>query len=188
MSQKKEKAVGREKRLINAYEDEKTELYLLFLRSVMPVFSSLNILLQSEEPRIHILLPCMRNFLQKLRGRLLVDRMADDVTDRANQLPDEKLIIGFTTKARLQSLEDSLSPTDLAKFFRGVRAFLQESLVCGSKKLPMTDPLLEHAQFISPQQKMTTSVDSVVYFVNRFPHAAAQLLFSLRETVAARSN
>ena len=47
-----------------------TEMYLLFFQSILPLFTNLNKVLQSDEPKIHIMLQMIHSFVRKLLGRL----------------------------------------------------------------------------------------------------------------------
>ena len=46
---------SRKKRLVNAFKQLVSNLYAMFVQSVIPVFNSFNTFLQAEEPLIHIL-------------------------------------------------------------------------------------------------------------------------------------
>ena len=55
---------SRFKRLQKAFNDSITEVYLLFLQSILPVFTNANQLLQREEPLTHILQPQLTKLLK----------------------------------------------------------------------------------------------------------------------------
>ena len=48
-------ASARFKRLFEAFENPLTEVYMLFMQSVIHVFTRFNLLLQRQEPSLHIL-------------------------------------------------------------------------------------------------------------------------------------
>ena len=53
------------------FADPLTEVYLLFLQSILPLFTSLNKVLQSDEPKIHVMLQMIHSFIRKLLGRFM---------------------------------------------------------------------------------------------------------------------
>ena len=46
---------SREKRLVNAFKQSVSKMYVMFLQSVIPIFDSFNTFLPAEEPLIYIL-------------------------------------------------------------------------------------------------------------------------------------
>ncbi|KAK1903704.1 Protein FAM200A [Dissostichus eleginoides] len=110
------------RRLLEAFSNPMTEVYLLFYQATLPVFSTFNLLLQREKSSIFLL--------------------HDE--DPSNQLPGEKLVIGFTTRATLNRLFDAgdITPQQVQRFQQAAVAFLQR-VECG--------------------------VEDALYFVDRFP-------------------
>ena len=53
------------KRLEAAFNNSLAELYLLFYQAVIPVFTTFNKMLQSEEPLIYFLYKCQKSFMNK---------------------------------------------------------------------------------------------------------------------------
>jgi len=70
-------------RLLSAFGDPMTEVYLLFYQSVLPTFTHLNLLLQREDPTIYLVAEEIRAFLQKLLSKfvkLRAIKAANDIT------------------------------------------------------------------------------------------------------------
>ncbi|KAK5899234.1 hypothetical protein CesoFtcFv8_008733 [Champsocephalus esox] len=99
------------RRLVDAFSNPLTEVYLLFYQATLPVFTLLNLLLQRERSSIFQLHGEMTKFIKKLCARFmkpsaLQGQQVHDILykDPLNQLPGEKLNVGFTTRATLNRL------------------------------------------------------------------------------------
>ena len=62
---------ARFQRLNKVFSDPMTEIYLLFMQSVLPTFNDTNKFLQSEEPLIHCLQPQLFGLLKKLLSKFV---------------------------------------------------------------------------------------------------------------------
>ena len=97
--------------VVNLKQDFKDlKSYLLFYQAVLPQFTNFNKLLQRNDPCIHILYDQMFAFLQSLlKIHVILNTVTlneIDFLNPVNQLPDENLFIGFTTKNLLTKLEN----------------------------------------------------------------------------------
>lgn len=129
-------------RLHIAFEDPLTELHLLFMQSVLPVFTNANKFLQREEPLIYLLRPHLMSLFKKLLGKFVEPRIiaaaGNDnvhlVDFEANQLGNEKLVIGFTTRQLLRQLfeDGSITNHQVSNFYSSVEGFLltQQNICC----------------------------------------------------------
>ncbi len=99
-------------RLLAAFEDPMTEVYLLFYESVLPTFTRINLLLQREDPNIYLVADAIRAFMKKLLSKFVTLRAIkkeEDITkvefeDTTNLLDDSKITVGMVTKQRLEKL------------------------------------------------------------------------------------
>ena len=87
-------------RLQDWYKDPMIEVYLLFYQAVLPVFNNFNLILQQEEPSIHLIGDEMISFIKKLHGKYLsLDQLKNTSSllqaNVLNQVSDSKLFIGF---------------------------------------------------------------------------------------------
>ena len=100
-------------RLKKRFSDPMTEVYLLFYQAILPVFTSVNLMLQRTALMIYLvrgfLFSLVRNTMGKfIRPELLT--MSDeqlvqiDFSNSENQLKANKLFTGFTTKQFLNRL------------------------------------------------------------------------------------
>lgn len=166
-------------RLQAYFSDPKTEVYLLFYNSVLPLFTNFNKLLQFEEPKIHIIATELTSFVHKLLGRfMLVSAFKEtlvtevDIDNLSNFLPDNKVMIGFTTRAAMQK---NLLPAEEKKVITACKSFFVAAYQYAVSHLPFSEELLKHAQVLQFDHRDTADYDSLVYFVNRFPTLKAKL-------------
>ncbi|XP_026129909.1 uncharacterized protein LOC113110114 isoform X2 [Carassius auratus] len=117
----------------------------------------------------------MTKFIMKLFARFmkplaLEGRQVHDILymDPLNQLPGEKLNIGFTTRATLNRLLEAgdITPQEVHLFQQA--AFLVRAVEYWIKKLSLKEALLKHAQFLDVQQRTECGVEDALYFVDRF--------------------
>ena len=80
-----------------------TEIYLLFIQSVIPTFTKLNMLLQREDPMIFLMYSQIRALVKSLLCKFVCPQQifdSEDVTkvgydSPSNQLEDEKVFVGL---------------------------------------------------------------------------------------------
>nr|XP_055023092.1 uncharacterized protein LOC129413419 [Misgurnus anguillicaudatus] len=184
------------RRLMDAFSNPLTEVYLLFYQATLPAFSTLNLLLQRERSSIFLLHEEMTKFVRKLCSRFLKPvalqcRDLHDIhyKDPANQLPGEKLNVGFTTRATLNRLLDTgdVTPQHVQRFQKAALAFLVRAVEYALEKLPLREALLKHARFVDVQQRTECGqccqielmepaqsgntecgIEDALYFVDRF--------------------
>ncbi|XP_034065806.1 uncharacterized protein LOC117542322 [Gymnodraco acuticeps] len=166
------------RRLLEAFSNPMTEVYLLFYQATLPVFSTFNLLLQREKSSIFLLHDEIRSFIRKLLSKFLKPAALQHqelheilYKDPSNQLPGEKLVIGFTTRGTLNRLLDAgdITPQQVQRFQQAAVAFLVRAVEYAMKKLPMREPLIKHAMFLDVQQRVECGVEDALYFVDRFP-------------------
>ena len=148
-------------RLHDAFENVMTEVHLLFLHSTLPVFTKANNFLQKEEPLIHLLRPHLMSLLKKLLSKFVQPRIIAEVGSndlisidfqmKANQVDDDKLVIGFTTRQLLNRLfnEVSLSRSTVEKFYSSAREFFACTTKYLLKWCPFSDNLIKYATWIT---------------------------------------
>ena len=99
--------------------DPNTKMYCLFLKSTTPVFNSVNLLLQRDEPGIHLLKDELLRLLTELYVRFLTpksisecDDLRIDFKNRKFQKDRQDLVIGAATKHYLDVHKLSHSQKD----------------------------------------------------------------------------
>ena len=130
---KEESDQDRLARLKKRFSDSMTEVYLLFYQAILPVFTSVNLMLQRTALMIYLvrgfLFSLVRNTMGKfIRSELLTvsdeELVQIDFSNPENQLEANKLFIGITTKQVLNRLAaDTVEQRQIKKFYAGVRDF-----------------------------------------------------------------
>ncbi|KAK0152710.1 Protein FAM200B [Merluccius polli] len=146
------------RRLVEAFSNPLTEVYLLFLQATLPVFSTLN-LLQREKASIFQL------YEEEIHQETLFEVHETNSAMRGRK----KLNVGFTTRATLNRLLEAGDVTSqkAKEFQQAAPAFLVKAVEYAIAKLPLTDPLLKHARFVDVQLRAECAVEDALYFVDR---------------------
>ena len=95
-------AKSRQGRILQHMEDPSTKLYLLFLKNTLPLFNSMNLLLQRDEPCVHVLHAKCTDLITGLFVRFITPQaivnsvsLVDlDYKSRENQKDGDALVIG----------------------------------------------------------------------------------------------
>eukprot|EP00057_Strongylocentrotus_purpuratus_P026387 XP_011680861.1 PREDICTED: uncharacterized protein LOC105446133 [Strongylocentrotus purpuratus] len=173
---------SREKRANRMFLSPQTKLYCFFLRYANRLFEKGNLLLQREEPCIHLLHRELNGLLKDIFIRFLKPSSVSSVallevpySDRNHQKNDEELMIGKDAKLYIReqrSLEKStftLSESDIQGFFSAVRSYYVKACAYIFKTWPLDDELAKHAQVLDLKQHQEVGFDSVEFFVKKFP-------------------
>ncbi|GAA6086937.1 adhesion G protein-coupled receptor E3-like isoform X1 [Tachysurus ichikawai] len=93
-------------------------------------------------------------------------------TNRKGFLAGNKLSVGFTTRARLNHLLDAgdITAHQVDKFQTAALKFLMKAVEYALQKLPLKEPLLNHARFVDVRQRAECGVEDALYFVERYAH------------------
>ena len=130
-------------RLAKQFEDPFTEVHLLFHLSVLQLFVRVNKVMQLESPLIPFLDGLLHDFLAKFCCRFLnVSKVKEagpvhiDPEDDAVKMSNDKLDIGFTTKALVKNLVDGgCDMREVSKFYAAVCAFYKQGLLYARSRL-----------------------------------------------------
>ncbi len=122
---------SRFERLKNTFDDPMTILYLHFYNHALPVFDSLNLLLQRQDPQIHRLQTCMQCFVKKCLLRIVDSSVVSSLdiwtcdTAALSLLPDDQVNIGSLADEGLHALLESgdISDQQKSKFILAVKTF-----------------------------------------------------------------
>lgn len=158
-----------------------SKIYLLFLKSVLPIFLSANTFLQQEKPLIHKLHKTVNDLLLGLIVRFIKPSAVDDYdcptsilsldcTKRKNQKSDNDLVIGAETRSHLKNI-----PTEaVEKFYKDVRKFYLTSIEYIKKNLPLDDELVKNAAVADVSLRKKMSYSSVEFISEKFPHVLSE--------------
>lgn len=165
-------------RLLTAFEDPMTEVYLFFYQSVLPTFTSINLLLQQEYPNIFLVAKAIRRFLKQLLSKFVTIRAikaSADITEvdfgnTDNQLDDKNIFIGLVTKQKLQKLfnDGDISELSKKKFYKAVRLFYLDAASEALQKLPFSDSVLNNSVFVNFEEKEECVFSMVELFCEKY--------------------
>ncbi len=164
-----------------------TKLYCYFLHYANKLFESGNLLLQREEPCVHILHRKLNGLLKDVLTRFVKPAVITatpctevDYHSEENQKKDSDLMIGSNAKDYIKKAVESrsdadadhdndLSDEDINVFYRSVRNFYITSCDYILKTWPLNDKLLQHAEILDISLRQEVSFSSLKFFIDKFP-------------------
>lgn len=167
------KSLTRPERVVKNLQDPAVKIYCLFLQSVLPIFDKANLILQKEEPCIHVLHSTLTDQLKALLTRFVhpssIRKYQDELHklpfDRSKHLKDnDDMFIGGEAQ-RLLVKEKSI---DKKLFYDHVRGFYKKAVQYMIDKYPFSDPLLINAKLADVSRRDDVKFESVRYFAERF--------------------
>ena len=171
---------ARFKRLEAAFNDCLTELYLLFYQAVLPVFTTFNKMLQSEEPLIYLLYKCQQRFMNNLASKFVKPDIIRTLKEAnksfselgisiENQKEDKNLFIRFITRNQLyDQINSGEKERKIDSFFDGVSEFYSTAYKYCKKWLPLDDDFPKHCKFIDFESRSEVSFDDVQVLAQKF--------------------
>ena len=166
-------------RLTKQFEDPFTDVHLLFHLSALQQFLRVSKLMQLESPMIPCLVDLMHDFLAKfcccffnVKKVKKAGLIHVDLDDSKVRMSDDKLDIGFTTKALLKKLVDGRCDMyKVSKFYAAVCGFYEQGLFYARSRLPLNDPVLKNVRFLDFIQRDSAELSHVEFFANRIASA-----------------
>ena len=137
------------------------------------MFDCVNVMLQSDSPKIHVLLPALQELLKDLLAKFVkpellvndVDIAGIDYKSANNHRQD--IYIGSRVKQFIA--EQGEKKFDLKTFNQNVLQFYIGAVKNFLLKLPFSSKLLKHLQVADVSKKQIIKNESVEYRVNTFP-------------------
>lgn len=146
----------RYKRICRKLKDPAVTAQLHFLESLEPVFHPFLTLFQKEEPLVHILHDELSNLVRTIMLRFLKPEVVGDKRDKEllsidvsksdNQLSDQMLVIGESTRAKVKPDQLKVPIKDMRKFYQVATKYLVSRLPLGReilRDLSTLHPLLQ---------------------------------------------
>ena len=164
------KAAGIHAKLNNDYN----KLYCIFLLQTIPLFNKLNLELQEDAPKVHLLHEKLQDFLRDILLRfvkpaVIVSTLSlklCDYKERCNQKADEDIIVGKNVRDFLAAAQFSSKERD--EFHTSVREYYVAVCNYVISKFPLDDEVLLHARVANPNNRMEVTYSSLSFFVKRF--------------------
>ena len=148
------------------------QLYCFFLDAVIPVFDTINILLQKDEPCVHLMHSTLVNQLKSILNMFVKPDVMNAVQDITkvvyqspqNQKDDNNLFVGHKSK---RFIADHSDQVELPTFYSSVRRYYMKTVEYMLKKFPYQDLVIRHAAVAD--MSGTAQFASVEYFTTLFP-------------------
>ena len=171
-------ADARFQRLNTWFSNKLLEPALMFQNATIPIFTNFNLLLQRDEPCIHLLKPSIEDFGRCIANRIIKPHATQNIsTVNESDFGDESifkdkkdLFLGGTTKATLNRLlcYGDISDTDYDKFYDAVFYYYKDSLAYVIKKFPIQNELVCNAVWVDVEKRLDATWHNVQYFLDRF--------------------
>ena len=152
---------------------------MLFQTSALPLFTHFNMLLQRQEPTIHILKSSMEAMGRKLAmGIMKGDKLRETTTllDIDLESPDifkhpETLYVGNLSRSNLRKAldEGDISERHYKTFFEAIHYYFKTSLENIKKKFLLDNPVICNAAWVNVPERLQASWENVQFFVDVFP-------------------
>ena len=153
------------------------ELYLCFLKFVLPKFTHLNKLFQSETPNIHFLTSYLAStykaflscyFSPTYIGSVTLDNI--DPNSTSNFLPLTSMSMGEEVAQLLVTATHTTVRNEVLGFLQHVQLFYIEAATQIKSRFPINDPILKALTFLNPNVINSTNASEVTNLVAKFPN------------------
>ena len=164
-----------------------TEVYLLFLQSVTPLFTNFNGFLQKEELIVNLLHEEMQKFMNKLATRFVKSEVIQQLNEekrsfsalnmsRENQRDDQNIHIGLLTNSLLKKLlEEDIDDRKADVFFDSARKFYETAYKYCVNWFPLDDVFYKNFTFIDFAKRQSIDFEQIVSVIECFPTLKAKL-------------
>ena len=176
------KSDTRVSRVCRMLSDPYTKLICLFLQYTIPLFDHVNIVLQRDEPCVHILHGLLEDQLRNIMVRFVKPAVVSSCpnltavkyNDECNHKDNNDIAVGTDVRNLLASDCYNLSTERVSQFYQEVKLYYITACDYMLKKFPYNDPVLVHAQVVDISNRTNQSFADLQYFINRFPCLAQQ--------------
>lgn len=170
-------AVSKIQSIFDFVRSPTNHLYLLFLLHSVSAFEEFLLVYQSEAPHIHKLKRGMERLLTVIMSRFVKPAarrgksiLQVDFKNPENLCSNENLGIGEHTRRFLESKDSNhLRESRISEFFVNARKYFIELVDYLKTRLPLSDPLLQHAEVADVDLQDSASLQSIRFFLSRFP-------------------
>ena len=148
---------GRFQRLNEWFSDPLLEPEILFTQATISIFTNFNLLLQREEPTLHILKSSIERLGRKIANRIVkpsflknITSVADiDLTEESILLDPKTIFLGGTTKATMNQLLNNgdIQNISSTKVFNG--------FFYSQKKFPISDSVTCNSRWVDVLQRQS---------------------------------
>lgn len=170
------KSAPRFKRLETIFTNPMSEVNLLFMQSILPIFTNFNKFLQYDHPLIHDVHDNMISFLKNLLSRCVtINFLKNSLKDNKFEgysdhlLPHSSIFIGFITKQKLGELkkEGMISEDEETQFYEAVKAFYMKAIDYALKTLPLNDSVLQNCKFVNFKKRLDGNFENITILIEK---------------------
>ena len=166
---------GRFQRLNEWFTDPLLEPEILFTQATISIFTNFNLLLQCEEPTLHILKSSIQRLGRKIANRIVkpsflknITSVADiDLTEESVLLDPKTIFLGGTTKATMNRLLNNgdITQATYDQFHKGVQLYYKDALDYIQRKFPISDPVICNSRWVDVLQRDKAEWNQVEFFI-----------------------
>ena len=165
-------------RLCDRFGNPLLEPALLFQSAAISLFTHFNLLLQRDEPTVHVVQPAMESLARKLANRIVLPRVLIDVDsvteldldDESIFIKSTSLFLGGTTKFTLNRLHNdgTINDSDYNKVHNAAHHYFKSALKYIFDKFPIDNDVLCNAVWVNVPKRLDTTWESVQFFLEKF--------------------
>ena len=166
---------GRFQRLNEWFSDPLLEPEILFTQATISIFTNFNLLLQCEEPTLHILKSSIERLGRKIVNRIVnpsflknITSVADiDLTEESVLLDPKTIFLGRTTKATMNRLLNNgdITQATYDRFHKGVQLYYKDALDYIQKMFPISDIVICNRRWVDVLQRDKAEWNQVEFFI-----------------------
>lgn len=166
-------SLTREERIFMFLSSDIHKAYCLFLDFIIPTFEKTNVILQSAEPKIHVLNSLLLDMFRELVTKFVnpsaikcCSSLIDiNYADKSKQKNDDDLVIGTAAFKMVNTLKDE----DKVFFYSAIRKYYATSCDYIRHKFPINSDVLKHAEVADLSKISRKSFSDIDFFLNKFP-------------------
>ena len=147
---------------------------LFFSQAAISIFTNFNLLLQCEEPTVHILKASMKHLGGKLATRIIkptalrgISSISDiDLTDDSVFIQPKSIFLGDTTKATLNRLlsEGDISQRKYDSFRKGAHLYFKDALQYIQNKFPIKNEVIHDSVWVDVKKSDKATWSNIEFF------------------------
>ena len=165
-------------RLNERFSDPLLEPAFSFTQATISVFTNFSLLLQCEEPTLHILKSSIQCIGRKIANRIVkpsflknITSVADiDLTEESILLDPKTIFLGGTTKATMNRLLNNgdITQATYDQFHKGVQVYYKDALDYIQRKFPISDPVICNSRWVDVLQRDKAEWNQVEFFIEKY--------------------
>ena len=169
---------GRFQRLNEWFSDPFLQPTFLFTQATISIFTNFSLLLQREEPTLHILKSSIESLGRKIANRIVkhsflknISSVADiDLAEESFLLDPKTIFLGGTTKATMSRLlnNDDITQATYDQFHKGVQLYYKDALDYIQRKFPISDPVICNSRWVDVLQRDKAEWNQVEFFIEKY--------------------